>query len=334
MFVDPPAQIVPPPETEPDGGTENGIARESLALHVPRVASTATVTGSEVPTNDREFVPCPETIVPFVTVQTYVAPVVRGTEAVAVRPAQTRAGTVSAAEGVGFTVTTAEPVAVPAQIVSATVRTVYVVVERGVTTRVAGLGGEAVLGDAVGPDEGPRAGTGERDGERRALAGAEGVATGQGSRGRRAAADVGEGVDEAPDVAVGVLDLDVHETADVRPGDGADRGRGEARDRGRDATEADDGPRLEAGAGDRDRRPADGGAGDRRDRRRFRARGERDRRERSVAARRRGASRPRSRAARREPRTSRGTRASSCRSRRPCCPSRRGRACRSRSSAG
>jgi hypothetical protein len=57
MFVDPPAQIVPPPDTEPDGETETGMSRESLALHVPRVEVTATVTGSEVPANDREFVP-------------------------------------------------------------------------------------------------------------------------------------------------------------------------------------------------------------------------------------------------------------------------------------
>ena len=139
MDVEPPSQIVPPPDTEPDGETETGMARESLALHVPRVASTATVTGSEVPTNEREFVPWPEEIAPFVTVQTYVAPVVSGTEAVPVRPAQTREGTVRVAEGTGLTVTTAEPAAVPAQIVSVTVRTVYVVVVRGVTSRVAGL---------------------------------------------------------------------------------------------------------------------------------------------------------------------------------------------------
>ncbi len=138
MSVDPPAQIVPPPDTEPDGELETGIARESLALHAPSVASTATVTGSDVPTNERELVPCPETIVPFVIVQRYVAPVVRGTEAVAVRPTQTRVGAVSVAE-IGFTVTTADPVAVPAQVVSTTVRTVYVVVEGGVTSRVAGL---------------------------------------------------------------------------------------------------------------------------------------------------------------------------------------------------
>ena len=87
--------------------------------------------------------------------------------------------------------------------------------------------------------------------------GARAAAVGGGGRGGRAGRDVGEALGEAPDVAVGVRELWVHETGDVRPGEGADRNRGEARDRRRNAADADDGPRLEPAAGDRDRRPAE-----------------------------------------------------------------------------
>jgi hypothetical protein len=64
-----PAQTVPPPATVAEGGRETGIAREALALHVPAVATTATVTGSVEPVNVMALVPWPDWIEPFVTVQ-------------------------------------------------------------------------------------------------------------------------------------------------------------------------------------------------------------------------------------------------------------------------
>jgi hypothetical protein len=64
-----PAQTVPPPATVAEGGRETGRSREAVVLHEPIVAMTETVTGLVVPTKDKTFVPCPETIDPFVTVQ-------------------------------------------------------------------------------------------------------------------------------------------------------------------------------------------------------------------------------------------------------------------------
>lgn len=101
---------------------------DPVALH-PRESVTVAVrpTAPEAPAvKVIDVVPAPVVIVPFVIDQEYAAPApALGTDAVFPdEPAQTAAGAVIVAEGVGVTVTTALPDDVPGQVASETAVTV------------------------------------------------------------------------------------------------------------------------------------------------------------------------------------------------------------------
>jgi hypothetical protein len=115
---------------------------DELTVHDPFETVTETRRGDAAPTvNVMAGVPWPLVMEPFVTDQLYVTPTPPfGTEAeTPVVRVQRAEGAVITAEGAGTTVTVPVPVPGPAQFESTTVGTVYVVVEDGVTDRVAGL---------------------------------------------------------------------------------------------------------------------------------------------------------------------------------------------------
>jgi hypothetical protein len=142
MVVELPEQMAVLPLTAAVAtGVTDSVAEPDL-LQPFRVTVTSSWTGDDAPTEKTiAFVPAPDVIVPFVIVQTYVAPVpALGTEAA--RPPlfwQAAEGAEIVAEGTVLTVTVALPEAVLAQLASATVATEYVVVVDGETVRVAGL---------------------------------------------------------------------------------------------------------------------------------------------------------------------------------------------------
>ncbi len=108
-----PEQIVPPPETTPDGGGVTETTRVELAVQVVgRVTVTPRVTAGPVGVNEIDaFVELPPKVPPAI-VQAYVAPApASGTEAARpVAPAQKPAGAAMTTDGIGLTVTVALPV--------------------------------------------------------------------------------------------------------------------------------------------------------------------------------------------------------------------------------
>lgn len=116
---------------------------EPFAGHAFLVTVTPRPTGPVAPAvKVTERVPGPAVTVPFEIVQAYVAPLpASGTEATSpVAFGQAVPGAVIVAFGEGFTVTSAEPDAVPEQdVASSTPVTVYVLEAPGLTLRVAGL---------------------------------------------------------------------------------------------------------------------------------------------------------------------------------------------------
>jgi hypothetical protein len=125
-FVDCPAQIVAVPETVAVGAAKAVRLFVEAALHPAFVTVTPRVIGPGAVAPKLMFaVPAPEVMVPFVSVQAYVAPApALGTDPLFAAPMQIDAGAEMTAEGVRFTVTTALPEPAPAQTVSATAVTV------------------------------------------------------------------------------------------------------------------------------------------------------------------------------------------------------------------